>query len=48
MGATKKFGKVNYDDATLISKSTGRGGKTGGIEQELIGKTKPNYTTVAE
>ena len=46
VGATKNFGKVNYDDATLISKSTGRGGRTGGIEQELIGKTKPNYTTV--
>ena len=46
VGATKKFGKVNYDDATLISKNTGRGGRTGGIEQELIGKTKPNYTTV--
>ena len=46
VGATKKFGKVNYDDATLISKGTGRGGRTGGIEQELIGKTKPNYTTV--
>ena len=27
VGATKKFGKVNYDDATLISKSTGRGEK---------------------